>query len=320
MSHTIRPFTFTDSDYQAVVDLRNQLYPDIPSTIEIWKHNDLTRRQDPSYQFFVIEDDAGDIQAFAQSAKTHPTSCTVSIGLIGRPHTWSNGMAQALLNQVKSVAAELQATALVQKVQESDSAKLAFLHDQGFETIIRYPLSVLDVARFDPTPFEDKILHTQALGIDVAPMPRDWQLKTKQQKFVHDFDWKLRLDVPSLKPRQKKSLKQFLAENIFHPNALLDSFFIACDDRTSVGMTCFVKRGLSGQVVTTALTGVLRSYRCQGVATALKVASIQFAQSAGYRTILTNNEENNPMHKLNLQLGFKERPAWLDLQLKLPNI
>ncbi|MFT5196440.1 MAG: hypothetical protein ACI85U_003472, partial [Candidatus Promineifilaceae bacterium] len=36
MTHKIRPFTFTDTDYHAAVNLRNTLYPDIQTTVEIW--------------------------------------------------------------------------------------------------------------------------------------------------------------------------------------------------------------------------------------------------------------------------------------------
>ncbi|MFK7801873.1 MAG: GNAT family N-acetyltransferase [Anaerolineae bacterium] len=315
MNAKIRQFSFTDADYEAAVALRNQIYPDIPSTVEVWKHNDQTRRTDPSYKFFVAESTIGQIQAFVQCSKTNPSSQTLSIGLIGRPDAWSNGIASDLLAEVKKTVAEQSITALVQKVQESDNAKQAFFKDQGFEIVMRYPLSALDVAAFEASLFMEKVAQTKTKGIKVSQMPLNWEHDTSQQKFIHDLDWQLMLDVPHFEPRQKKSLEKFLADEIFHPNAIPNSYFIAWDDVLPVGLTCFVKRG--NQTVSTAITGVLRTHRRRGIATALKVASIQFAQSAGYQTILTSNEENNPMYELNRQLGFKKRPAWLDLKLQL---
>ena len=59
----------------------------------------------------------------------------------------------------------------------------------------------------------------------------------------------------------------------------------------------------------TGFTGVKRSWRRKGVATALKARAIAFARDYHTETILADNEENNPMYLLNLQLGFE--PTWV---------
>ena len=59
------------------------------------------------------------------------------------------------------------------------------------------------------------------------------------------------------------------------------------------------------------ITGVIGSHRRRRIATMLKVKSASYAQTHGYRYIYTDNEENNPMYKLNLQLGFDPLPAWV---------
>ncbi|MFT5196102.1 MAG: mycothiol synthase [Candidatus Promineifilaceae bacterium] len=320
MTHKIRPFTFTDTDYHAAVNLRNTLYPDIQTTVEIWKHNDQSRRKDPSYYFFVAEGLNGNILAFAQCSKTNPTSYKFSVGIVGRPETWSNEVANDLLQAVKTAAADHQSAALVLKVQESDTHKLNFLIAQRFKKIMRYPLSALKVASFDAAHFKDKVAQAAASGITVSQMPPSWHLSPKQQKFIHELDWQLMLDVPHHEAREKKSLELFLADEVFHPNAFPESYFIAWDNNQNnqaVGMTCFVKRGGKVEAISTAITGVMRSHRRKGIATALKTASIEFAKTVGCQTVITNNEENNPMYLINQQLGFEARPAWLDMELDL---
>jgi len=52
-------------------------------------------------------------------------------------------------------------------------------------------------------------------------------------------------------------------------------------------------------------------YRQRGIATALKVKAAEFAQQVGAATIMTMNEESNPMYQLNVQLGFKPLPTWI---------
>jgi hypothetical protein len=47
------------------------------------------------------------------------------------------------------------------------------------------------------------------------------------------------------------------------------------------------------------------------------VAVIAYAQQRGATRIVTNNEENNPMYQINVKLGFKPTPAWLELHKRL---
>ena len=67
----------------------------------------------------------------------------------------------------------------------------------------------------------------------------------------------------------------------------------------------------------TGLTGVLRSHRRRGVATALKVTALSFAKKRSVKFVKTDNEENNPMYDLNMQLGFKPQPAYVDYEKPL---
>lgn len=67
----------------------------------------------------------------------------------------------------------------------------------------------------------------------------------------------------------------------------------------------------------TGLTGVIRSHRRRGIATALKLRTIDYAQQHGAMTIETSNEENNPMYQINLKLGFQPKPAWVSYRKSL---
>ena len=69
--------------------------------------------------------------------------------------------------------------------------------------------------------------------------------------------------------------------------------------------------------IDTGLTGVIRSHRRRGIAMALKVQALEFARQRGFQTVMTDNEEKNPMYQLNLKLGFKPKPAWIDFEKQL---
>ena len=58
--------------------------------------------------------------------------------------------------------------------------------------------------------------------------------------------------------------------------------------------------------------GVLKEYRRKGIATALKIKAIQSLLQKGIKEIRTDNEENNPMYKINVALGFSPVPSSLE--------
>ena len=58
--------------------------------------------------------------------------------------------------------------------------------------------------------------------------------------------------------------------------------------------------------------GVLKKHRRKGIATALKIIAIEKLLKKGVTEIRTDNEENNPMYKINVSLGFKPVPFSLE--------
>ena len=66
------------------------------------------------------------------------------------------------------------------------------------------------------------------------------------------------------------------------------------------------------------LTAVLPPYRRRGIALALKLRGIRYAQAVGCPAILTGSEEHNrPMLTLNARLGFVPQPAWITFEKHL---
>ena len=98
-----------------------------------------------------------------------------------------------------------------------------------------------------------------------------------------------------------------------HPAFLPDGWLIAVDGDTCVGSSSIWYNKADPQKPETNFTGVRRSYRRKGITTALKVAVIKYAQQQGATRLVTGNEENNPMYQINIQLGFKPIPGWLEL-------
>ena len=56
------------------------------------------------------------------------------------------------------------------------------------------------------------------------------------------------------------------------------------------------------------MTGVLKKFRRKGIAKALKIKAIEKLKENGIEQLFTNNEESNPMCKINEDLGFQSEP------------
>jgi GNAT superfamily N-acetyltransferase len=63
--------------------------------------------------------------------------------------------------------------------------------------------------------------------------------------------------------------------------------------------------------------GVLKEFRRKGIATALKIKAIESLIKKGITEIRTDNEENNPMYKINVALGFEPVPFSLEYMKKI---
>jgi GNAT superfamily N-acetyltransferase len=58
--------------------------------------------------------------------------------------------------------------------------------------------------------------------------------------------------------------------------------------------------------------GVLKEFRRKGIATALKIKAIESLLQKGVTDLRADNEENNPMYKINVALGFQPVPFSLE--------
>lgn len=109
-----------------------------------------------------------------------------------------------------------------------------------------------------------------------------------------------------------EDFQQFATMPGFRP----DGLFILADGERWVGLSGVLC--LEGRPAYTYFTGVDRDYRGRGLATALKLATIEFVQRLGIAAMRTNNDTvNYPMVAVNEKLGYRRLPGRVAMKLYL---
>ena len=201
---------------------------------------------------------------------------------------------------------------LASGAREDETAKLQFLLARGFRQVMRSPSAALRVAEFDPANFAacgDRLAEAKIAVFTLAQL---YEIEPDWKRKLRDLRWAIIQDTPSTEPFAKPTLAQFDEMILQDPALEEEAFFVAlAADGSFIGMSNLWRNDPAGRRLDAGLTGVRPAYRRRGIATALKARTIQYARTVGAETIVTSNEENNPMYALNLKLGFEPRPAWV---------
>ena len=137
---------------------------------------------------------------------------------------------------------------------------------------------------------------------------------------LEELGWKFGKDFPMPEGiiHTRQPFKQFMKFQKLFEEKRYGIEIVAVDGDIYVGSTnIHVLPKSDPHKAWTGSLGVLREYRRQGIATALKVKAFEKLKEKGVKQVRTDNEENNPMYKINVTLGFTPEPYCYDYQRKL---
>jgi RimJ/RimL family protein N-acetyltransferase len=160
---------------------------------------------------------------------------------------------------------------------------------------------------------------------------RGLQITTLTAELAHGADWLPPLhqlytavagDVPIPIHPHPAPAPAWLAEQALGlPDSLPDAFFIVHDGMHYVGMS-YLHRDLDdpGRLLQ-RITAIHAEYRGRGIALALKLKTIEYAQQHGFHEIRTAVESNNPsMLAINAKLGFVQGPGLVLFEKRLTEL
>ena len=312
----IRLRPFVAADLPQTVAIVNAAFPDLALGLDEARHREETWDHGRYLRVPIVAEGAAGIVVAVGGVSHSPEHFhprKFGLELVVHPEHRGRGVGGALYDRLEDELCRRDTLAVAAHVQESRPESVAFLVRRGYDEADRAWESRLTIAGFEAGRFAGVAERVTEQGVALSTL----DVERARDPTALDAAYRLWLacnrDRPSLDPITDIALAAFVAAEVEGPQALPDAYFLAVADGRYVGQSSLAQAA-DPAVLHQLLTGVLPGYRGRGIALALKLATIGYAQARGVVEIRThNNARNGPMLRINEALGFVKQPVWLTM-------
>lgn len=310
--------TFTNADYDSIVEIRNGLnivWPAWPRDPAAWREIDRNRDPKCAFQRWVAEEDGKVVGAASRGRRLddyHPQKFYINIEV---PAACRNhGIGTALYDRLMEDIQPFEPRVLRTDILENQIQSYPFMQKRGFKEVWRETPVHLDVAGFDPTPYAgiEAKLHTE--GITITSM-HALEGDPQRDRKAYELYIALCRDVPS----EYEEFTVFPYEDwvkmcLQDPSNDLDAFFIVTQGDRYIALH-ELGPDSQGKELLGSLMGTLPEFRGRQIGLALMVRAITFAKERNLPVFKTCTAvTNKPMQSIFNRLGFGRDPEWLQCQ------
>jgi len=318
IAEQIRIRALREDDFDAITQIEIANFPDTPRSAEEsrdkYQHFDTSRW---AREWVAAEDEAGRVVAYGSYRHVprsfHPDKYHVYVAVHSSRHR--QGIGTRLMRHLLGRLGERGATRVISWAREDYSHSTAFLRRFGFEEYARAFESRLPVEAADPRQFAQYTQRAADAGVVITTLQDELERVPHCLPAIYQAHTAMDISEPQDDPDLPTPLayELWLRDDVRHPRVLLDGYFLARCGDLYVGESALKRTDADPRALRQQLTAVLPEFRGRGIATALKLHTVDYAREHGYREIRTfNSSRNAPMLAINTKLGFVRQPAWID--------
>src|SRR5579863_9045446 len=235
MSFHIRPFA--PGDYEALSAISQAIYPDYAATEDEMRYWDEHRDPIHKFQRLVAEQDGRmvGVAHYDQSFDTyHPRKFIIDVAV--HPDARRQGIGSALYEQIVGEMLLHNPINVRGRVREDMQPGIRFLQARGYQDVWRDWESRLDLAAFDPSPYQGLEEKLREQGIEIKS---NRELEADPQCFhkLHELGNEVAQDIPSLDGITPLSFDQFMDLIVNSPESPVEGQFVAVHNGEYIGMS-----------------------------------------------------------------------------------
>ena len=190
-----------------------------------------------------------------------------------------------------------------------------FYRKNGFEISLVEFFSVISLTDFRPEEFSVHISRFKRNFFQIRTLKELQEENINWKEKLYDLSRRVESDIPN--DVELDENKEYWEAHSLTPWSNPEDFYIVVDGKKWIALSTYSRGDITTDTVSTELTGVLPEYRRKSICTALKVYALVDLKKKGFKNVFTQNEENNPMYKINLMLGFKKTGTEIGCKLAL---
>jgi GNAT superfamily N-acetyltransferase len=303
------PFTIRErapEDDPQIVEIFRANGPDrSPPSVEVYRHNLDSIPAQAGFRAMVAER-TGQVIAVAEWNRrlysAEPDS--YHLDLTVHPAHWGHGVGSGLYDLALEDIRGRGARRLVTNVREDRPTAIQFAINRGFEqTGFGNRGLRLDVQSATLERSREAATRVRESGIRIVSLT-EFAPDEAMLRALCATDNASAASIPSSEEWVDMPFDEWKRYVLGSPGYDPDAFFVALDGERPVGLSFLELRPRN--TATTGYTGVHPEYHRRGIARALKLHVVQWAQERGIKAIFTGNDVNNkPMLAINLELGFQ---------------
>jgi mycothiol synthase len=220
---------------------------------------------------------------------------------------------ELLYNRMLEEIASFNSNKILTDIYEHSNYDLVkqFLIDNQFQLVQTNKEYLCDITKINIEQYRPLIEKLEREGIKFYDSKEEMREWSDHYKKLEELIWTYSKDfpIPDGVEHTRMPFEQAMKIQIDFEENSYGTEIIAVLNEEYIGSTDLeVYPKTEPQKAWTEGLGVLKDFRRKGIATALKIKAIERLLDKGVTEVRTDNEENNPMYKINVNLGFKPVP------------